>query len=332
MIQRSDILSMEFLKKSEFTGGYQGMRYRLEGVDGETGRQLKATIWPEPFNFFTTPPEEKLSDILRAAAEYKKAQPDDDRAELVGIHLEGPFISSDKKGAQNEEYIMPPSAEKLLCWQADAKGLLKLVTIAPELEGAADCISECRDKLRFSLGHTGSGYEAALKAIEAGADHITHMYNAMPPFLHREPGVIGAAFDKGCYAELICDGVHVSPSAVRAAFRLFGDERIILISDSMEAAGMTEGEYQLGGQKVYVRGKRAVLSDGTIAGSITPLYSCMLYAVDMGIPLESAIKAATINPCRSIGIDDEYGSISIGKRAHLLLADIDSLDIIRVIK
>jgi N-acetylglucosamine-6-phosphate deacetylase len=140
--------------------------------------------------------------------------------------------------------------------------------------------------------------------------------------------LIGAAFDTaGVFAEIICDGVHVSEPAVRAAFRLFGDERIILISDSMEATGMPDGEYQLGGQRVFVKGNRAVLADGTLAGSVTPLSDCLRTAVRMGIPLESALKAATINPCRSIGEDKNYGSISVGKAAHILMLDREDLSL-----
>ncbi len=279
-----------------------------------------------------TLPDERLTEILRSCAKYTKAQTLGERAEIVGVHLEGPFISPIKKGAQKEEYIQTPSPEKLHRWQTAAGGLIKLVTVAPEMERAIECISECGKEFRFSLGHTECDYDTAIRAIEAGADHITHMYNAMSPFTHREPGVIGAAFDKGCYAELICDGVHVSPSAVRAAFRLFGDERMLLISDSMEETGKPEGEYELGGQRVHVRGNRAELDDGTIAGSVTPLYRCMLNAVDMGIPLESAVKAATINPCRSIGIDHDYGSISVSKKAHFLLLDRGDLRIRNVIR
>ncbi len=280
-----------------------------------------------------TLPDERLSGILRAAARFRKTQPVSGCAELVGIHLEGPFISRAKKGAQNEAFIQKPSAGKLRKWQADAEGLIRIVTIAPELDGAVECIGECRREMRFSLGHTESGYDTAMNAFRAGADHITHTFNAMPPFSHREPGVIGAAFDtEECFAEVICDGVHVSGSAVRALFTLFGAGRMVLISDSMEAAGMPDGEYQLGGQQVFVSGSRAQLADGTIAGSVTPLYKCMLTAVKMGIPLESVVRAATINPCRAIGIDDSFGSITVGKKAHFLLLERETLAIRRVIR
>lgn len=155
----------------------------------------------------------------------------------------------------------------------------------------------------------------------------------MPAFTHRAPGVIGAAFDApNCFAELICDGVHINPSVVRATFKLFGADRMILISDSMEATGKPDGDYELGGQAVHVSGSYATLADGTLAGSATPLYRCMLTAVSMGIPLEDAITAATINPCRSIGIDKEYGSIEQGKKAHFLILDKETLAIKAVIK
>ena len=172
-----------------------------------------------------------------------------------------------------------------------------------------------------------------MEAFAAGADHVTHLYNAMPPFTHRAPGVIGAAFDtEKAFVELICDGVHIDPAVVRATFKLFGADRVILISDSMEATGKPDGTYSLGGQEVHVNGNRATLADGTIAGSATPLYRCMLTAVSMGIPLEDAIPAATINPCRSIGIDKDYGSLKAGKKAHFLVLSKADLSIKAVIK
>ncbi len=278
-----------------------------------------------------TSPDDKLEQILHTAASFSKKR-HADCAELVGLHLEGPFLSMAKKGAQNGAFIQPPNAEKLEKWLGVSEGLVKLVTVAPEISGSLDLIRKLSGRVHFSLGHTESGYETAMRAFEAGADHITHMFNAMPPFLHRDTGVIGAAFDSGnVFAELICDGVHLSGTAVRAAFRLFGSERIVLISDSMEAAGMPDGSYTLGGQSVRVSGERAELSDGTLAGSVTPLFDCMLKAVSFGIPLEDAVRAAAVNPCRSIGIFDEYGSIAVGKRAALLALERDTLRLRRVI-
>lgn len=284
-----------------------------------------------------TLPADTLSDICEHAAQYRKKQENGsaraDVSDFIGIHMEGPFINVKKKGAQNEAHIMEASAKVLRSWQEKAQGLIKLVSLAPETSGAIDCIRECSKDFHFSVGHTEADYETAMEAFQAGADHATHLYNAMPPFTHRAPGVIGAAFDSPhCFVELICDGVHIAPSAVRAAFRLFGKDRVILISDSMEATGKPDGKYALGGLEVQVSGNRAVLSDGTLAGSVTPLYRCMLTAVSMGIPLETAVSAATINPCRSIGMDALYGSIAAGKKAHFLILNQNDLSIKAVIK
>lgn len=277
-----------------------------------------------------------LSGILRNAASYRKEQLAGNRpegAELIGVHMEGPFINAQKKGAQNESYVQLPTAEALRSWQKDAEGLVRLVSLAPEVEGAISCIQECRKEFRFSIAHTLSDYDTAMKAFAVGADHVTHLYNAMPPFTHRAPGVVGAASDTpGSYVELICDGVHIAPSVVRATFKLFGDDRVILISDSMEATGKPNGTYSLGGLEVHVNGSHATLADGTLAGSVTPLYRCMLTALSMGVPLESVVKAATINPCRSIGTDDLYGSIEVGKMAHFLVLNRNDCSIKAVIK
>lgn len=241
-----------------------------------------------------------------------------------GIHLEGPFISKEKKGAQKEDHIIPPDAAVLQDLQECSQGLIKIVSIAPETEGAIACIADLKDSFCFSIAHTTADYETSCKAIEAGARHVTHLYNAMPVSTHREPSVLGAAADhKQVDVELICDGIHVHPSVVRNTFRIFGDDRVILISDSMRATGMEDGNYTLGGQDVIVKGALAALADGTIAGSVTNLYDCMKKAVEMGIPKESAIKAATINPARSIGIDGIVGSLDAGKRADVLVVDKD---------
>ena len=175
-----------------------------------------------------------------------------------------------------------------------------------------------------SIAHTTADYETALAAFQAGARQVTHLYNAMPPFAHRAPGVVGAAFDTPeSRVELICDGVHVHPSVVRATFRMFGPDRVILVSDTMRAAGMPDGDYTLGGQDVHVEGRRATLADGTLAGSATDLMACMVTAVEMGIPLHHAVKAAAVNPARAIGIYSRVGSLEPGKRANLVLLDRD---------
>lgn len=243
---------------------------------------------------------------------------------LIGINLEGPFLSVAKKGAQNAKYIKNADVSLLENLQNTSGNLVKLVAIAPEEDGALDCIKQCSSDFKFSVAHTNANYEIAKQAMDLGATHVTHLYNAMPGFTHREPGVIGAAFDTPtCNVELICDGVHIAPSAVRATFQLFGDDRVILISDSMMATGMEDGQYSLGGQAVTVTGNLATLESGTIAGSVTNLFDCMKTAMSMGITPEIAIKAATMNPAKSIGIFDKYGSIEAGKIANLLILNND---------
>lgn len=241
-----------------------------------------------------------------------------------GIYLEGPFISSEKKGAQNPTYIRKPDREMLIRLQRAAKGLIKVVAIAPETEGAIDCIRNEKNNIRFSIAHTCADYETAKAAIEAGAHHVTHLYNAMPSFSHREPGVVGAAAEADdVTVELICDGHHIHPSVVRNTFRFFGAERIVLISDSMMATGMPDGEYRLGGLPVYMQGGLAALADGTLAGSVVNLFDCMRTAVRMGVPREHAVRAATFNPAAAIGIDGVCGSLRVGKCADILVVNRD---------
>lgn len=241
---------------------------------------------------------------------------------LAGIYLEGPFISAEKKGAQNPEYIQKPDIEMLRRLQDAAGGLIRIVTIAPEEEGAMECIRDGKDVFRFSIAHTDANYDTAQKAIEAGVSHVTHLYNAMPPYMHRKPGVIGAAAESdGVTAELICDGYHIHPSVVRNTFRLFGAERIVLVSDSMMATGMEDGQYTLGGQDVVVKGNIATLADGTLAGSATNLFDCMRMAIQMGVPREEAVRAATYNPAMAIGKVGECGVLRVGSRADILVTD-----------
>lgn len=257
-------------------------------------------------------------------------QEDREMSHVAGINMEGPFLDASKKGAHREECIMEPDVEFFReCNEACGKKI-RLVTLAPNMPGAMKFIRQLRNEVKISLGHTGTDYDTAKEALETGADHVTHLFNAMPPFGHRTPGLIGAAAENpNCYAELICDGIHVHESMVRAAFKLFPG-RIVLISDSMRATGLENGTYDLGGQQVTVDGRLATLADGTIAGSATNLYDCMCKAVSFGIPLEEAVAAATMNPARSIGIYGEAGSLTPGKRADVVLADKD-LKLVRVI-
>ena len=272
-------------------------------------------------------PKERLRQIF---ASIKGAQTEEG-AKVVGINMEGPFLDPAKKGAHVEKWIAAPDVAFVRELNQDVDGLVRLVTLAPNMDGAEEFIKEMHEEVCISLGHTAADYDCASSAMKLGAHHVTHLYNAMQPFGHRAPGLIGAAMDDPeCMVELICDGYHIHPSAIRAAFRLFGPERVILISDSMRATGMENGTYELGGQEVTVKDRKAVLKDGTLAGSATNLYGGMCKAVEFGIPLEQAIMAATANPARSIGIFDRVGSIRIGKQADLLLAS-ENLELKRVI-
>ena len=282
-----------------------------------------------------TLPVEELEQILRVAAEYKKGPHSKKEAEFVGINMEGPFISPAKKGAQDERNIIPCDVKVCERFLKASEGLVKFMGIAPEeSENAVAFIEEVKDKVNVSLAHTNADYDTAMAAFNAGADHAVHLYNAMPAFTHRAPGVIGAVYDsKHVMAEIICDGVHIHTAAVRSTFEMMGEDRMILISDSMRAAGMPDGSYTLGGLDVNVVGNRATLaSDGAIAGSVTNLMDCMKTAVKtMNIPLETAVACATINPAKSLGIDAEYGSIRAGKKAHIVLMD-QELNVQQVIK
>ena len=266
--------------------------------------------------------EEILSGIMDTAKAHKNER----GADLVGINMEGPFISPSKIGAQNPKYVMGADAAMFRRLQARSGGLIKLVDLAPEEAGALDFIRACGGEVRVSIAHTCTDYDTAKAAFAAGARHMTHLYNAMPGITHRAPGPIVAALEEGATVELITDGVHIHPAMVRFTFRVFGDDHVVLIADSMEAAGLPDGQYSLGGQAVTVRGPRATLTEhpDTIAGSATCLYDCMRTAVlDMGVPLESAVRAASENPARCIGIDADYGSLAVGRYGNVVLAPRD---------
>ncbi|MFA9464559.1 MAG: N-acetylglucosamine-6-phosphate deacetylase [Velocimicrobium sp.] len=250
---------------------------------------------------------------------------------IQGIHMEGPFISPKKKGAQKEDFIQNPNIECFEELNTSCGNRIRLITIAPELEGSNAFIKKMHPSVNISLGHSGADYETARQAFSNGASHVTHLFNAMLPFNHRNPGIVGAALDdETAMVELICDGIHIHPSVIRSVFKLFSSSRVILVSDAMRACGMPDGTYELGGQRVEKNGKHAVLSNGTLAGSVTNLMDCMRNAVSFGIPLSDAITACTKNPAKSIGIFDKVGSLTPGKAADIVLLD-KELNIVRVL-
>ena len=268
-----------------------------------------------------TLPYETLEAAFASARSYVDSDCEDGAA-LRGIQMEGPFFSEKKKGAQNGAYLREPDFEAFKALFDGCGGLVRIVDIAPELPGSVEFIRKAKELCTVSIAHTDADYDAARKAIAAGVTHLTHLYNAMPGIHHRKPGVIpAAAEDDRVSAELISDGQHVHPASVRFAFRVFGAERMVLISDSLRCCGMPDGEYELGGQQVFLKDGIARLADGTIAGSATNLYECMRRAVSFGIPREAAIRAASYNPARQLGCLDQVGSIAEGKIADFVVCD-----------
>lgn len=244
-------------------------------------------------------------------------------AVLRGVNMEGPFFNKAKKGAQAEEYIIDPDWEMFQrLWERSGHNI-RLVDVAPELPGALEFAQKASKLCTVSIAHTCATYEEATAAFANGFTHTTHLFNAMPAFTHRAPGVVGAASDFAKHIEMICDGIHLNPSVVRAVFNMFGPDRVCIISDAMQACGMPNGEYSLGGQKVFMTDGLATLADGTIAGSATCQAEGFRRAVKFGVPLESALKAATINPAKAAGLYDEVGSIAVGKRADVLVLGAD---------
>ena len=280
-----------------------------------------------------TLPEEQLTAICKNTAAHRASN--SGGAEVVGAHLEGPFLCEAKKGAQNGAYLHDPDVPMLQRLQEAAGGCVKLVTVAPEQPGSVEFIQAAKKLgVHASVGHTVANYETAKAAFEAGADHATHLYNAMPPLAHRDPGVIGAAYEvPSVKPELICDGIHIHPGVVRLTFDLFGKERMIIISDSLRATGMPDGEYPFGGQMIEVHGNRATIlgHPETLAGSVTSLMGCLRQAVSFGIPVADAVRACTYNPAQSIGIDGRVGTLDVGKEASIVLLDQEDLSIKKII-
>lgn len=266
-----------------------------------------------------TLPIDRLIEILNVTAAYKSKG-----AKIAGINLEGPFISYDKKGAQNGDYITKGSAEAIDSFFKASNSLVKLITIAPEAFDSDDFIKYASDFVRVSIGHSNADALQCQKAIDLGISHATHLYNAMTPMTHRTPGIVGTVLDNdNVTCELICDGGHISPVVLRNTFKILGEDRGVVISDSMRGAMLGEGEFELGGQQVFVKqnGKYAVLSDGTIAASITNIYEEFKNLLSFGIDLKTALKACTINPARVIKADDKIGSIAVGKCADFVFLD-----------
>ena len=288
-----------------------------------------------------TLPADELKAILANMADFRDRMergevPGGDRcADIVGINMEGPFISVVKKGAQNADYIIPCDAELAREFYEASGGLLKFIGLAPEDNpDFVGYINKVKEFTGVSLAHTNADYASAKKAFDAGARHAVHLFNAMSAFTHRDPGVVGAVSDSPhVSAEIITDGVHVHPAMVRTAFRFNGAERMIIISDSLRSTGMPDGDYVLGGQAIIKKGKYCRLAEGgALAGSVSNQFECMVNAVkEMEISLETAVACSTIHPAKAIGVDDLYGSIEEGKYGDLVLLNED-LELMAVVK
>ena len=268
----------------------------------------------------TLPPEE-LERIYTAYANWMET--DHPGTRLIGINMEGPFISVAKRGAHRAEYVIPADMDIFMRLNKASGNRIRLVDVAPEVEGNMTFIEKAKEVCSVSVAHTNATYEQVMAAYQAGAVSTTHLFNGMSGFSHRAPGTVGAAFDSGAYAELICDGEHVLPPVIRTAAKILGD-RLVVISDSLMAAGMPEGTVcTLGGEEVVIQGGKAVLGDGTIAGSIVNLLEEIRRLISFGVDETTAIKASTIQPARAVGIDHLVGSITSGKLADLLVLQSD---------
>lgn len=270
----------------------------------------------------TGPNAELLNTVIRSlVAEFEAGLPG---AQGLGIHLEGPFMNIEKKGAQNLDWIRNPSVNEAEMYLQAGAGWIKQITIAPELPGAQEVARLFHNAgISVAIGHSDADYETAKDALESYWNHVTHTFNAQTGLHHRKPGVVGAVMGSDeITAELIADLIHVHPAAMKALVRCIGTDRIVLVTDAMEAAGLPDGAYQLLGALVNVSGGKATQADGTIAGSTALLNQCvknMHKAV--GVSLQDAVKMASINPARVIGEDNKLGSLEVGKNADLIVVD-----------
>ncbi len=302
-----------YLGEDASDGRPEGLRRMAEGIlkNGVTSF-LPTTMtvpWPEIVR--------ALENIRALTAE--SASPDTPMAEILGAHAEGPFINPKRKGAQAEEAILTPEAEKILPF-AD---VTRLITLAPEMPGGMDTIRKLKDLIAVSIGHTDADYDTAVRGLEAGADHFTHLFNAMTGLNHRNPGVVGSALTKGGWCELIADTFHVHPELYPLLQRCAG-ERLVLITDCTRAGGMGDGEYELGGHPIFVEGIACRLKDGTIAGSVLKMNDAVKNYRDYGrVPLYEAVACASFHPAASIRMHEKKGSLLPGRDADILLMDAD---------
>lgn len=258
--------------------------------------------------------------IKDAIISAKKASEINEGAQIAGVYLEGPYFCEKRKGGQNIKYLRNPDVSETEEWIKTGEGLVKVMSIAPELENSLEFISKMADKITLAMGHTDATYDEAKKAVEKGIAHATHLFNAMSAFTHREPGVVGAVLDLPVTSEIICDGIHIHPAAIRMAIKAKGAQNLAVISDSMRAAGMPDGEYDLGGQDITVLGGRALTKGGNLAGSTTNMLCEFKNLIEWGIPIEDVARMTSENPARIVKLHGK-GKIQEGYDADFTVLD-----------
>lgn len=302
--------------------GYDIMDSTEEALDKIGEFHLKNGVT----SFLGTVITSSYEDIVKAIENIVDYQNKEDLSQIIGIHLEGPFFAIEKKGAQPEIYIKKPDMEATRKIVEVSKGMLKMVSVAPEIEGALQIISYLKENnVSVSMAHTSATYDEARRGVDFGVSIATHIFNGMRSFTHREPGVIGLSLaDERVYCELIYDRIHLHDGAVRIALKMKGLDKIVLISDAMRAAGLEDGDYELGGQKVIVKSGAARLENGSLAGSTLNLRDAVYNLVNyLDIPIHEAVRMASLTPAKAINIHKNKGSIEIGKDADLIFIDKD---------
>ncbi|MGH2569294.1 MAG: N-acetylglucosamine-6-phosphate deacetylase [Bacteroidota bacterium] len=271
---------------------------------------------------YSKPEQDLIADVRRVAGFCESTS----GSNVWGIHLEGPFINGEFHGAMKKEYLWQPSVQR---WQKlfdVGRGYIRLMTIAPELSGVSDVMrAAAKNGVVLSIGHSAATYQEVLTAIDNGAAHVTHMFNAMKPFHHREPGIVLASLlHNELKVELIADGVHVHPAVMKLMYQVKGDGGILLITDAIRACGMPDGEYAFMDQKIHVKDKKAYLQDGTLAGSTLTLEKAVKNMVQLAdVPLTDAVRMATLNGAKVLGLEHQKGILAVGKDADFVVLDRD---------
>lgn len=304
---------------------FEGLKHLSESLLSEGTTSYLATTM--------TQSDDNIIKALKNIVNYQAQQDALNAASIVGVHLEGPFISEHKVGAQNPAYVQRPSVEKVQQFQEIANNQIKVMTFAPEVEGADETLSTLHDQINFSIGHTVATFDEVNEAVVHGAKHVTHLYNAGTAFEHRNPGLSGAAWvNDELSTESIVDGIHSHPASVKIAYKQKGNKRFFLITDAMRAKGMPDGEYDLGGQNVVVKGSEARLTSGALAGSILKMNEGLKNLIEFtGASLDDLWRVTSLNQAIAMKIEGDKGSIAIGKDADIVVVD-DDIQVLTTIK